>query len=86
MLFTLFRPGAAELSCRQLASGSYPSCLPLQAERPELEGQRQALLQSEQALRVQLVALEKQLLEALASSRWDSADGGGREAVLWCRC
>jgi hypothetical protein len=48
---------------------------PLQAERPELEGQRQALLQSEQALRVQLVALEKQLLEALASSRWEEAEG-----------
>ncbi len=45
----------------------------MQAERPELEGQRQALLQSEQALRVQLAALEKQLLEALASSKWVAA-------------
>jgi hypothetical protein len=41
----------------------------VQAERPELEGQRQALLQREQALRLQLVELEKQLLEALASSK-----------------
>jgi len=40
----------------------------LQAERPELEAQRSTLSQQEEALRVELAALEKQLLQSLATS------------------
>ncbi len=56
------------LLCRP-ATSSAAAALAAQAERPELEGQRQALLQRKQELRLQLVELEKQLLEALASSK-----------------
>lgn len=41
----------------------------LQHEEPELEAQKSALLQQEQELVLQLATLEKQLLQALATSK-----------------
>ncbi len=43
--------------------------LTLACEQPELEAQRSGLLRQEEALRVQLAALEKQLLQTLATSK-----------------
>jgi hypothetical protein len=42
--------------------------LTIQAEQPELEAQKTVLSQQEEGLALQVAALEKQLLQALASS------------------
>lgn len=42
--------------------------LVMQSERPELEAQRHSLAQQEASLRVELSALERQLLQSLATS------------------
>ncbi|KAF0749278.1 hypothetical protein AaE_007086, partial [Aphanomyces astaci] len=46
----------------------------IQNEQPELEAQKSELLRSEEEFKVQLAALEKQLLEALATSEGDILD------------
>ncbi|KAF0686502.1 Aste57867_21689 [Aphanomyces stellatus] len=46
----------------------------IQHEQPELEAQKSELLRSEEEFKVQLAALEKQLLEALATSEGDILD------------
>jgi dynein heavy chain 2 len=43
--------------------------LTLQHEQPELESRKAALLASEAGLKLQLAGLEKQLLQALATSK-----------------
>ena len=43
--------------------------LALQAEQPQLEAQRTALLQQEEEQRLQLAALDTQLLQSLATSK-----------------
>ncbi|KAK9815706.1 hypothetical protein WJX72_008353 [[Myrmecia] bisecta] len=48
--------------------------LTIQSERPELEAQRSELLHTEERLKVQLAALEKQLLHALATSQGNLLD------------
>ncbi len=44
----------------------------LRNERPELESQKAALTRQASALKMELAALERRLLQALASSRWVS--------------
>ncbi|CAK4090165.1 unnamed protein product [Aphanomyces euteiches] len=46
----------------------------IQNEQPELEAQKSELLRSEEEFKVQLASLEKQLLEALATSEGDILD------------
>ncbi|OQR98203.1 dynein heavy chain [Achlya hypogyna] len=46
----------------------------IQHEQPELEAQKSELLKNEEEFKVQLAALEKQLLEALATSEGDILD------------
>ncbi len=46
--------------------------LALQAEQPQLESQRTALLQQEEEQRLQLAALDTQVLQSLATSKASS--------------
>ncbi len=46
--------------------------LALQAEQPQLESQRTALLQQEEEQRLQLAALDTQVLQSLATSKANS--------------
>lgn len=46
----------------------------IQHEQPEIETQRSALLRQEESLKVQLAALEKQLLQTLANSKGNILD------------
>jgi dynein heavy chain 2 len=52
----------------QLAAGQLLS-LAIQHEQPELEARKMQLLEQEATQKLQLTAMEKQLLQALASSR-----------------
>ena len=44
--------------------------LAIQHEQPELEAHKAQLLQEQASQKLQLTQLEKQLLQALATSRW----------------
>jgi hypothetical protein len=48
--------------------------LAIQHEQPELETRKAQLLQQQSSQKLQLHALEKQLLQALATSRWAWVD------------
>ena len=87
MLITQLRPQnhyvKGNVCCRGGLEGRLLG-LALQAEQPQLEAQRTALLQQEEEQRLQLAALDTHLLQSLATSKvlaWLC-----RLMVLACTC
>jgi dynein heavy chain 2 len=58
--------------CCLLGSAGQLLSLAIQHEQPELETRKAQLLQQESSQKLQLTELEKQLLQALATSRCES--------------